>query len=79
MDEMAVSKFKATCLSVMDQVGKTKRAVRVTRFGIPVAEIHPPSLSKRPITWIGSMAGTGKILGSIIAPVSNPDEWDVLR
>lgn len=79
MEEIAISKFKATCLAVMEQVGKTKRPVRVTRFGVPVAEIVPPSVPKRPANWLGSMAGTGKILGDIIAPATDPDDWEVLR
>lgn len=79
MEEIAISKFKATCLAVMEQVGKTKRPVRVTRFGVPVAEIVPPSVPQRPANWLGSMAGTGKILGDIIAPATDPDDWEVLR
>lgn len=79
MEEIAISKFKATCLAVMEQVGRTKRPVRVTRFGVPVAEIVPPSVPQRPANWLGSMAGTGKILGDIIAPATDPDDWEVLR
>ena len=79
MDDMAISRFKATCLSAMEQVRKTRQPLRVTRFGVPVAEIVPPSVPKRPITWIGSMSGTGKILGDIVAPAVSAEEWEVLR
>jgi prevent-host-death family protein len=37
MDEIAISKFKATCLAVLERVRKTHRPIRVTRFGEPVA------------------------------------------
>ena len=37
MEEMAISRFKATCLAVLERVRKTRKPVRVTRFGVPVA------------------------------------------
>ena len=43
MEEIAISKFKATCLAVMERVRRTRQPVLVTRFGEPVAEIVPPS------------------------------------
>lgn len=79
MEEIAISKFKATCLSVMERVHKTRKPVRVTRFGKPVADIVPPSVSERPKTWLGSMVGTGKILGDIVSPASEEDDWNVLK
>lgn len=50
MEEMAISKSKATCLSVMERVRKTKKPVRVTRFGEPVCRdrsSHAASASKK--------------------------------
>jgi prevent-host-death family protein len=77
MEEIAISKFKATCLAVMERVRKTRKPVRVTRFGKPVAEIVPPSppAGRR----LGSMAGTAHIVGDIVAPATDPSDWDVLR
>jgi prevent-host-death family protein len=79
MKEIAISKFKATCLAVLENVRKTGNVIVVTRFGQPVAEIVPPSASKRPKRWVGSLAGTGEINGDIVAPVSDEDDWDALR
>jgi len=79
MEEIAVSKFKATCLSVIERVRKTRKPVRVTRFGKPVAEVIPPSTPVRPATWIGSMAGTGRIIGDIVSPATDEQDWDALR
>jgi prevent-host-death family protein len=42
MDEIAISKFKATCLAVLERVRETGRSVRVTKFGKPIAEVVPP-------------------------------------
>jgi prevent-host-death family protein len=79
MEEIAVSRFKATCLSVLENVRKTKKPVRITRFGKPVAEVVPPSAPETPANWLGCMAGTGKINGDIVSPASEESDWDVLR
>ncbi|HEY8671064.1 MAG TPA: type II toxin-antitoxin system Phd/YefM family antitoxin [Terriglobales bacterium] len=78
MKEIAVSEFKAKCLAILDEVQKTKQPVRVTRFGKPLAEVGPPSPAV-PKDWMGSMKGQMKILGDIVSPASNPEDWEVLR
>lgn len=79
MDEIAISKFKATCLAVLERVRRTGQPVRVTRFGKPVAEILPPSPPRPEKSWLGSMAGTGEIVGDIVSPATDESEWEVLR
>ena len=79
MEEIAISKFKATCLSVLERVRKTGKPVLVTRFGKPIAEVVPPPLPPRTANWMGSMAGTGEILGDIVGPISTEEEWSPLR
>ena len=78
MKEIAISEFKAKCLALLEQVQKTKKPIRVTRFGKPVAEVVPPSQT-RTTDWMGSMKGKSKILGDIIAPASDEYDWEVLR
>lgn len=78
MEEIAISKFKATCLAVLERVRKTHRPIRVTRFGEPVAEVVPPAPRARK-NWMGSMAGTVRIKGDIIAPASDEKDWEVLN
>ena len=79
MEEIAISKFKATCLAVLERVRKTGNPILVTRFGEPVAAISPPPPSKRPKHWLGAAEGTAEILGDIVGPISDPDDWEVLR
>jgi antitoxin (DNA-binding transcriptional repressor) of toxin-antitoxin stability system len=79
MEEIAISKFKATCLAVLESVRKTGKAVLVTRFGEPMAEVVPPHRSRKPKRWVGSLAGTGQITGDIVSPASEEDDWEVLR
>ena len=61
MKEIAATKLKAACLAVIEDVRKTKRPVRVARFGKPVAEIVPvsPERKKRK-SWLGCMAARWK-------------------
>jgi len=79
MEEIAISKFKATCLAVLERVRKTGRPVLVTRFGEPVAEVGPPTPAKPMQRELGGMRGTAQILGDIVSPASDEDDWEVLR
>ena len=76
MKEIAISKFKATCLAVMEDVRRTRTPIRVTRFGKPVAEIVPPTAPKRK-SWVGCMAGKTEIVGDIVGPIGAFDGWEV--
>lgn len=79
MKEVAISEFKAKCLAMLNQVQKTRQPIRVIRHGKPVAEIVPPSPTVDRSAWIGSLEGSMKFLGDIVAPASDEDEWEVLR
>jgi len=79
MKEIAISEFKAKCLGILEEVRKTRKPVRVTRFGKPVAEVVPPSPAKPTGRRLGSMIGTGKILGDIVGPTGSWDDWEASR
>jgi len=77
LDEIAISKFKATCLAVLERVRRTRQPVRVTRFGTPIAEIVPPPPPLRPEGWVGAMVSTGQVTGDIVGPAGGERDWDV--
>jgi prevent-host-death family protein len=78
MKQVAISEFKAKCLAILDEVQKTKQSILITRRGKAVAEVNPPSpINNR--SWIGSMKGRMEILGDIVSPASDPDDWEALR
>jgi len=79
MEEVSISKFKAKCLALLEQVNKTKQPLRITRHGKPVAEVVPPAAVVDRAAWIASMKDSIEILGDIISPASEEDEWEVLR
>ncbi len=76
MEKIQISKFKATCLSVLDRVAKTGKPVLVTRFGKPIAQIFPPPSTAD--DWLGAMRDAGSIHGDLIAPATVSSHWEVL-
>lgn len=79
MEEIAISKFKATCLAVLERVRKTGEPVRITRFGEPVAEINP-AVPEHPIDRpLGCLEGELDIIGDIVGPNTLWDEHESIR
>jgi prevent-host-death family protein len=76
--EIAISEFKAKCLSVIEEVRKTKKPVRITRRGKPVAELTPTATARK-AKFVGAMVGTGEILGDILSPVIDLDDIEAVR
>lgn len=79
MEQIAISKFKATCLAVIDQVNKTGESVQITKRGVPVATISPTAVVKKEPRKLGWMEGRFSITGDIISPIIEPDDWEVLK
>jgi prevent-host-death family protein len=79
MQEVAISEFKAKCLALLEQVRATKKPIRITRFGKPVAEVVPSTAVMNREAGFESMKDTFEILGDIVSPANDEDEWEVLR
>jgi len=79
MEEITISKLRAACSAVLATVRKTGKPVLVTRRGEPLAQILPVLTTKKHRKWVGSFASTGKIVGDIVSPASDGDEWEALR
>ena len=79
MKEIAISEFKAKCLGILEEVRKTRKPVRITRFGKPVAEVVPPTPQPRRKSWLGCMAGSAEIVGDIVGPTGSLDDWNAWR
>jgi prevent-host-death family protein len=78
MRDVPISKFKAKCLGLIDQVHKTRQPLRITRHGIPVAEVIP-SGPDRKRKFLGDMVGTAEIVGDIVSPVIDLKDIEVYR
>ena len=77
MKKMAAGEFKAHCLSVMDNVQKTKEPVLITKRGKAVAKLVP--VEEAPREFLGRLEGVVKIVGDIESPIEPPEAWEVLR
>jgi len=78
VEEIAISEFKAKCLALLEQVRKTRKPIRATRFGKPVADVVSPAPSPQEADWLGSMADTMEIAGDIVSPVIEETDWEAL-
>jgi prevent-host-death family protein len=78
MREIAISKFKATCLAVLADVRRTGVPVRITRFGRPVAEVVP-SHPSRATSWLGCMRETFEVHGDITGRIGAFSGWTAVR
>ena len=78
MKQVTISEFKAKCLALLKHVQQAKKPLLITRFGKPMAEVIPAT-THVPSNWLGSMKDQFEIVGDILAPANNPDEWGVSR
>jgi prevent-host-death family protein len=76
-ETIPVSKFKATCLAVLDKVKRTGQPLIITRRGEPLAMVTPPPQPMRSVSWLGSFASSGKIVGDIVSPAQTEEAWEV--
>lgn len=79
MESISISRFKATCLAVLQRVHSTGEPVLVTRRGEPIAEVVPPSRPSQDVRPLGVLADRGRIEGDVLAPVTDEIEWEILR
>lgn len=75
METIAIAKFKATCLGVLEQVRTTGRPILVTKRGIPIAQILPPPSPEGKRSGFGSMPFTE--VEDIVGPLDV--DWEALR
>lgn len=78
METIAISKFKATCLAVLERVRVTGEPILVTRFGKAVAEVSPPGAASGGKRRLGDLAGTAEILGDLVSPAAPAEIWEAL-
>jgi len=77
MRTIAVSRFKATCLDVIEQVRRTGEPVTITKRGVPVVRLVPAPVA-RVESRFGCMKGSAEDVGDIVGPLPERD-WEALR
>jgi prevent-host-death family protein len=76
MKEIGISEFRVKCSAILERVRKTRQPIRVTRFGVPLAEIVSLSPAKPTVRRLGCMVGTGRIVGDIVGPTGSLSDWN---
>lgn len=76
MRTIAAAKFKATCLSILDEVQEKREVVTVTKNGRPVARLVPLPLDPDQDPIFGFYRGKLEIVGDLIAPVYSDEEYE---
>jgi len=76
MREIAISKFKSTCLAVIDEVNRTRQPIRITRFGKPVVDLQPTKAAPKKRV-LGGMKGKMNLDPSFdfVAPIHAFSPW----
>lgn len=77
MKTIAAGTFKATCLTVIDEVQKKRQSVVITKNGKPAVKLVPITEGKDPI--FGFMKGKAKIVGDVVSPIVPLEDWDALK
>lgn len=73
MQTIQASEFKANCLALMDEVGRTGEAILITRNGKPVAELRP-YVDETRLSPFGLHKGMVEVKGDIMSPIDV--EWE---
>lgn len=74
MRKISVSGFKATCLALLESVGRAGEPLLITKRAEPLAQVLPPPPNTVTSSWFGSMTESGDVGGDIVEPLG-PDPW----
>lgn len=70
--KIAAGEFKARCLALLDEVAETGHEIIVTKRGKPVAKLAPLDAAR-------TLKGSVRVLGDIVSPIVDPDDWEANR
>jgi prevent-host-death family protein len=70
---IAVSDFKARCLTLLEEVATNHHMLIITKFGKPIAKVMPIENTKPAL--LGSWAGVVDVSGDIVN-FDTSDEWE---
>ena len=79
METISVSKFKATCLALLERVRVSGEPILITKRGEPIAQVLPPPPPEQTgRSAFGCARGRMEVVGDIVSPL--PEAlWDALK
>ncbi len=69
---ISVTKFRARCLTIVDEVHSTRAPVLITKRGKPYVRLVAAG---KPGKFIGRLKAKIEILGDIVSPVTPLEDW----
>ena len=78
MKSVAISDFKANCLSLLENVARTGEPLLVTKRGKPLARVTPSGQTTA-VYPQETLAGTVVEAGDIIGPAVPLERWSAVR
>ena len=76
--DIPISAFKANCSRLIERISKTGETLRITRHGRPIVEVIPVAPDRKRYV-VGDMLGTVKIVGDIVSPIIDLDDFEAYR
>ncbi len=73
---MGAAKTKTHFLTLLDEVQTRREPILVTKNGRPVAQLVPIAEDAEQDPLAIYKIGGGKIIGDILAPANDPDDWE---
>lgn len=77
MSRMGAADFKAHCLQVMERVGRTRRAVTITKRGVPFVKLVP--VDAPAVFALGALEGQFSSAGDLVSSPLSDREWKALE
>jgi prevent-host-death family protein len=78
VEDIPISAFKANCSALIERIDKTGESLRVTRHGRPIVDVIPVAPARKRYV-VGDMAGTAEIVGDIVSPIIDLDDFEAYR
>ncbi len=74
MIEVSATEYKNNALKLLEQVRTSGESVQITKRGRPVAQLVP--CHEEAVNRIfGRFRGDARIVGDIVGPIIDPEEW----
>lgn len=77
MEEIQLTNFQKNIYGIIDSIVHSQKSVMISDKGKFLVKIVP-ILSPETDSWLGCMRGKGKIIGDIISPAEDTDNWKAL-
>jgi antitoxin (DNA-binding transcriptional repressor) of toxin-antitoxin stability system len=73
METVPISKFRTTCLALLQKVKKSRKPLLITKDGKPVALVSAPPPTIEAKSSFGCMKDAITITGNIVSPLPEKD------